>query len=267
MSETAIVEHTGSAIAPSEWNMMRDQAAVLVKTGFLPKAITTPEQALAIALTGRELGLPMMQAMRGINVIQGVPTLKPELMLALCIQRIPGFTFKWGECDEKHATFICSRPGLSEAYVSVFTLADAQAAKLTGKDNWQNYAKNMLRCRALGNGLHATCPDVLVGLYTPEEMGATVNADGEVIELPDGPPPEPTNSEPNTVDAEVILTCIDCSKRIVDLIVGGVVKKSAADVAKLSCEETGADRCAKCYDAYKKAHKPGPESPNDLPLE
>jgi hypothetical protein len=182
MSEISLVQKQTVAVEP--WEVMKEKATMLVKTGFLPAAIKTPEQAMAIMLTGQELGIPPMQSLRGINVIQGVPVIKPEMMLALCIGRIPGFTYKFEHSDNTSATFVCSRPALKEPYVSTFTMADAKAAGLAGKDNWQKWAGNMLRWRAAGNALHVVAPDVLVGVYTPDEMGAITNAEGEAVEAP-----------------------------------------------------------------------------------
>jgi hypothetical protein len=183
--------------------MMRDQAGVLVKTNFLPAAIKTAEQAMAIMLTGRELGIPPMQALRGVNVIQGTPTIKPELMLALCISRIPGFKYSFGKCDSNSATFTVNRPSLAEPYVSTFTMEDAKKAGLTNNPTWSKYPSNMLRWRAVGNALHVACPDVLVGIYTPEEMGAVVDADGGVVEMPAGAQLT-GGDEPEYTDAEVV---------------------------------------------------------------
>ena len=74
-----------SAMSPSadEWKIITDQARMLVGTNFLPQSIKTPEQAVAIILQGRELGIPTMAALGTINVIQGKPTISPQLMLAL----------------------------------------------------------------------------------------------------------------------------------------------------------------------------------------
>src|SRR4030095_13742063 len=66
-----------------DWAVIRQQAEVLVKTGFLPQSIKTPEQAMAIILTGREWGIGAMAALNTINVIQGKPTISPQLMLGL----------------------------------------------------------------------------------------------------------------------------------------------------------------------------------------
>jgi hypothetical protein len=209
--ETGIVSKQSAGITPAEeWKATKEQAEMLVKSGFLPDGIKTAEQALAIILTGRELGLPPMQSIRGITVIKGTPSMKPETMLALCIGRVPGFRYAWGHCDTKTATVTVSRPSMATPFVSTFTWDDAVAAGLTvttykeggRQDNkmWKAYPANMLRWRALGNALHVCCPDVLVGIYTPEELGAEVNADGELVDAPT--PVVVTESE--AVDAELV---------------------------------------------------------------
>ena len=43
----------------------------VIGTGFLPDSIRSPEQAFAIALKGRELGIPPMMAFAGLYIIKG----------------------------------------------------------------------------------------------------------------------------------------------------------------------------------------------------
>ena len=205
-----------------EWGMMREQANVLVKTGFLPTSINTPEKAMAIMLTGKELGIPPMQALRGVDVIQGKPTIKPEMMLALCVKRIPGFKYCFGICDNESATFTCSRPEMLEPYTNTFTMKDAITAGLSEKDIWKKYPGNMLRWRALGNALHIVASDVLVGVYTPEEMGAVVDDTGGVI--------VDVTQSAAVANGEPIIFCEDCGQQVV---AGTLGKKhyTAAEVA------------------------------------
>jgi hypothetical protein len=50
-------------------------------------------------------------------------------------------------------------------------MARAKAAGLGGKDNWRSYPRQMLRARVISEGVRATFPAVLNGMYTPEEVG------------------------------------------------------------------------------------------------
>ena len=54
--------------------MIFRMAEQLVPTGFLPKAIDTPQKAAAILLKGRELGIAPMAALSGIAIINQKPT-------------------------------------------------------------------------------------------------------------------------------------------------------------------------------------------------
>ena len=164
----------------SDWQSMREQATMLVKSGFLPVAINTPEKAVAIALTAKEIGIGMMEGFRSINVIQGKPTVSPQLMLALANR-----TGQVEDIKITHGEDFCEitikRKGRT-SYTCSFGVADATAMQLMGKDNYKKQAKTMFQWRALAANLRVTFPDVVLGLYTPEEMGAAVTV-GENEEM------------------------------------------------------------------------------------
>jgi hypothetical protein len=66
--------------------------------------------------------------------------------------------------------------------VSEFTLADARKA---GTQNLDKFPRNMLFARAISNGAKWYCPDLFItGVYVPEEMGARVDAEGDVVSMP-----------------------------------------------------------------------------------
>ena len=64
---------------------------------------------------------------------------------------------------------------------------DAKRAGLVKKDGWQFYPKAMLRARAITAGLRAVAPDIIAGIYDPEELGADVTVDGEIVIPPAAP--------------------------------------------------------------------------------
>ena len=51
-----------------------------------------------------------------------------------------------------------------------WTMERAKTARLTGKDNWSKYPRQMLKARVISEGVRMTFPGVTVGLYTPEEV-------------------------------------------------------------------------------------------------
>lgn len=56
------------------------KAETWIASGLLPSSIKKPEQAVVIALKGKELGLETMASFELIDVIMGKPALKPELL-------------------------------------------------------------------------------------------------------------------------------------------------------------------------------------------
>ena len=189
---------TKAAFGPDDWSALKEQSNMLIKTGFLPPSIKTPEQVIAIALTGRELGIGTMESIRGINVIQGKPSVSPQLMLAL--------SRRTGQL-ERFALHAPGRPGTppdatgAECHikrrgepenVTVFGPNEARALGLMDKDNYKKQAAVMFGWRAVAANLRMTFPDAISGLYTPDEMGAdvTVSESGEM--LVDNPQPIPT---------------------------------------------------------------------------
>ncbi len=153
----------------------------LIKTGFLPQAVNTPQKAVAIILTGKELGIPTMLALRQINVINGKPTVPPELMLALAYQRIPGFSATVIKSDASICTMKFKRG--DTVLDTSFTIEDATRMGLAGKDNWLKQPATMLRWRCISQGLRLIAPDVICGVYTQEEMNPDLPMDE------DGPRP------------------------------------------------------------------------------
>lgn len=171
-----------ATVAPdvlAAWEVMRQKAEVLVSSGFLPAAIRTPEQAITIMQTGAELGLGPMQALRSIHVINGKPVMAAELMAALVYQRVPGAYLKIVKLSGTECAIHAARPGeRDEPTEVIFTWEDAQRAGLTGKGPWKAYPRAMLRSRAMSEACRAVFPDAVMGVYTPEEMGADVDAEG-----------------------------------------------------------------------------------------
>lgn len=136
--------------------------------GFVPDAYAgKPEALAACILTGMELGIPPMTAMREIHVIKGRPSISATLMLTLA-QRA-GIVTRWLKSDATIATIGVTVPGLAEQTLS-FTAEDAKTAGLSG-DNWTKYKPAMLRARASSMAIRAFCPGVIGGSVYESESG------------------------------------------------------------------------------------------------
>jgi hypothetical protein len=177
-------------IAGGDWKTMIEQATVLVKSGFLPAHIKTPEQAVAVMLTGRELGIPTMTALRTIAVIQGKPTLAAELMAALIERDYGPLALRVEETNDSGCVVSYWKPGWPDRKSYAFTIDQARAAGLAGSDVWKKYPAALLRARCISAVAKMAFQATLGGLYLPEELGAevTVTDDGEVVYAPESVP-------------------------------------------------------------------------------
>lgn len=172
----------------NEFESMMRQADVMVKSGFLPQSIKNANQAVTIMMVGRELNIPPWQALNGINVIQGRPTVAPQLMLAL-IYRTGLSEDITVSGDDKAYTVTMKRKGQSP-HTEVFTMKDAEKLGLSGKDNWRKQPATMLKWRAVAACARIVYPDVTMGLYTTEEIApdnVSLSEDGSLQYTPDAP--------------------------------------------------------------------------------
>lgn len=152
-----------------------DFGGMLVKSGMLPQSVRTPEAAVAIMVKGMELGLPAMAALNGITVIQGKPTVSPQLMLSL-INRSGQLENIEIDTGRDGATVTMKRRGRTP-FTAKFGPTEAQAMGLNTKDNYKKQPAVMYQWRAVAACARVVFPDVIDGLYTPEEMGADVSVD------------------------------------------------------------------------------------------
>ena len=182
----------GSGTLKDLWNLCKSVAG----TGFLPQAIRPPEQAFAVALKGRELGIPPMMAFGSIHVIQGKTEMSAMLMLAML--RKGGVSIEEVEVSREVCELVFRRPlpdGRVDSVRSRFTLDDAKAAGLTGKDNWRKHTEEMLYARAVSKAARRIGPDLIHGAYTEGEIviGSPVNGVGGFSPKAEAttPPPAP----------------------------------------------------------------------------
>lgn len=166
-----------AVINDSEWQVMQAQAAALVASGFLPQLVNTPQKVVAIMMLGRELGIPPWAALSTINVIQGKPTVSPQLMLAL-INRSGQLEDMQVQDEGGTVHVMMKRRGRSEHWAS-FGQADAIAMNLWSKPNWKSQPATMMKWRAVAACARVVFADVILGLYTHEEMGAEVVVDSD----------------------------------------------------------------------------------------
>ena len=180
---TALTTRVAGLVSSDQWTIMRDQAAILVKSGLLPSAVNSPEKAVAIMLKGSELGIPPMYALSNIVVIQGKPTANAELMLALIYRDHGDNAVIFEDSTAERCVISYSRRAWPARKQFAFTMDDARKANLLSNATWQKYPAAMLRARAISAVARMAFPDSIGGMYTPEELGAVVQVNSETGEI------------------------------------------------------------------------------------
>lgn len=182
----AIVVQEQQITKPVPANEM-EQLQLLIDSKVLPSNIKTIEQAFAIAQYGKDLGMKPMQAFHQIYSIQGRLALSSKALGALMWRNdISMKTIKDGEIVvrgvDSNGVEIKDRVTTIEFYrgniveTTSFYWSDAVKAGWTTKDNWVKMPKHMLYARCLALGANRIAPDMLLGLYTVEEMVDVTNA-------------------------------------------------------------------------------------------
>jgi hypothetical protein len=146
-------------------DQIQTMANAVVKSQLF--GMKTVEQATALMLIAQAEGYHPALAARDYHIIQGRPTLKAETMMARFQQQ--GGKVEWKTLSDEEVTATFSHPSGGSATIT-WTFEQARKAGLTGKDNWKNYPRAMLRARVVSEGIRTVFPGVVLGVYTPEEV-------------------------------------------------------------------------------------------------
>ena len=169
-----VAEITASTMMPATFNNRYQMSKILVQSGLMPKNMDTAEKVCVALQYGFELGLSPMVSVNNISVVNGKPTLGADIMHAIVRHAKEYGGVEWVCQDDKRAECIVHRinANYKEDVRGVFTMEMAQKAGLDKKDNWKNYPARMLKHRALSYALRDAFPDVLAGIYSPDEIEA-----------------------------------------------------------------------------------------------
>ncbi|MEV8403573.1 hypothetical protein [Streptomyces niveus] len=152
-------------------------AQSLAKTQFAGAYRGKPDEIVAAILTGQELGLQPMTALKSIDVIQGQPALRAHAMRAIVQHQ--GHDIELVESTETRCVMRGRRKGSDTWQTVEWTIQRADKLGLLGKDQWKKQPKTMLIARATGELCRLIASDALHGLpYAAEEVDGY--AHGEV---------------------------------------------------------------------------------------
>jgi hypothetical protein len=209
-----------AAIVPSSFDEVARLARLTIKAGLFKPAYNEEgdedkqlAQATMAIMQGLETGIPPMQAVQSIAVINGKCTIYGDLLPAL-IWANGHEIDEWieGEGDNRVAHCRITRSG-GKVIERTFSVADAKQARLwdtrervtrkgrngssyeTSNDGpWFRFPQRMLQMRARGFAARDGISDVLRGMYLreeidePQDRGASVEVVAEILPPPPPPP-------------------------------------------------------------------------------
>lgn len=183
----ALVTRESTLPAPIDWERGLDprsmqEARQLAKDMYdsrMFSAYGTPQAVLSTVMVGRELGLPAMASLRSIHNIEGKHGLAASLMVALILKSGLAEYFEPVSFSEIEATYETLRKGGRHPIKLTHTIEMGRQAWPKSKPDWEKaflasgWGKNptdMLVARASARLARMVYPDLLAGLYTPEEL-------------------------------------------------------------------------------------------------
>ncbi len=176
MTTTAITPFVPSSIEEAS-----SLAERLSRSALLPDALKgKPADVLVTLITGHELGLSPMQSVRGLHVVKGRAVMSADLAVALVKRSDACVSFRLVESSDKVAIYETERKGEGKTRLE-YTIQQATQAGLAGGGNWRRHPAAMLRARCSLALARAVYPDLVLGVYDPDEAkemgGSALTAD------------------------------------------------------------------------------------------
>lgn len=178
MTEIAIRTETPLA-EKMEW------AEAMATGTMLPRAFQgNPANLLFAVEYADTLGIPRINALTSIHVIDGKPTASADLIASLVRKAGHKLRVK-GDDTFAEATIIRADDADFETTVRWDEAKARKAGKWGSRGPWSNYPGAMLRSRAITEVARMAASDALYGvIYTPEELGEVIDEDGKPAPSP-----------------------------------------------------------------------------------
>lgn len=171
--------HDLMPIVPRDLDEAWRYAEMVCKAGLAPDSYDNdPKKVVIGVLTSLELGVPPMQGLKGIAIINNRPSVWGDLAMALIQSKgVVANTEQnyTGEPNEDNFTahYLIWRKGQENPYEGHFSIGDAKRAHLwmhPKKKPWTEYPTRMLLLRARAFALRDGFADCLAGLAIAEEI-------------------------------------------------------------------------------------------------
>ena len=176
---------------------MATMADAIARSGLF--GMKTPEQALALMLVAQAEGQHPATITQDYDIIQGKACRKTHSVMARFQQM--GGKVEWHTLTDGVAEATFSHPQGGSLRIA-WTFEQAKKAGLTGKDNWRNYPRAMLRARCIAEGIRAVYPAAIGGMMVSEEAQDVPLRDMGAADVVSSERTEPRMAEPPDYPAE-----------------------------------------------------------------
>jgi hypothetical protein len=187
---------------PSDLDTAYRLAEAIHQGGLAPAHFKNSQSVFSAMAMGSELGIQPMASLRAINVIKGKAGLGADAMVAAVYSRGNVGQWTYEEMSDDCVKLTAQR-GTGAPLTLDWTPARAKKAGLGG-DAWAKYTRQMLKHRVDAEMCRALWPDIVLGIYTPDELreqpiaAETAPVAVDLAKLPD-------ISQPKAIEAEPIL--------------------------------------------------------------
>lgn len=176
MSNELIPAVSGSLSLISRINEFQTVAKLFAESGMFSDA-RGQAQCFVKIVAGAELGLPPFTSMNAFHVIQGKVTMA-AMTIAARLRSSGRYDYRIVEKTGERCEIEFFKDG-QKTWTEVW---DVKRAAKANVKNMDKFPDAMLFSRCISAGARAIAPDVVGQFYTPEELGANMNEQGEIID-------------------------------------------------------------------------------------
>jgi hypothetical protein len=168
-------ELSGNRYEPRDLPSAITLARMIATSPLCPPVLRGREaDVLLVMMTGAEIGLTTMQALRNLYVVEGRIGMSAALIRGRCQQHADCELFEVAEADAAHAVIEVRKRGWSERRLVSWSLEDAERAGLLKTDRpdslWHRWPQEMCVARATTRAASMYFPQISSGLLSEEDL-------------------------------------------------------------------------------------------------
>ena len=168
-----VATRNGNDAQPLPIQSMAEMATagqLLAQSGMF--GVSNAAAGFVVVATCQQQGISLMEFNRTYHIVQGKPTMRADAMLAEFRKRGGKVTITENSTERAAAVFAFE----GEKYDWEYTIEDAKRTgdaldgKGSIKDMWRKRPEDMLWARLVSRSIRKLAPEIVSGIYTPEEM-------------------------------------------------------------------------------------------------